>query len=322
MIMSRKARVLSKTGLYHIIFKGIGRQNLFEERADYEKMKSIILTVKSEMEFEIYAYCLMTNHVHLFIKEKNTGEVSKIMSKILSHYATWFNIKYIRSGPLFNNRYLSEPVEDEKYYMNLIRYIHQNPLKARVVGRVGQYQYSSYADYVDGNDTFTDIDFFLNMLSDERITAVKQFMEFNASEEEESFEISSSQKRSDAHIRRIIKSELEIDDPALIKSFDVELRNAVVKKLVEELGISKSALERETAISRGTIIRICKGKQKKIDKARISEQVKKQAEKKVEQKLPPTSAGGPLLSSGPFPRSRGNQPQPVQQRRSLPAELL
>lgn len=320
--MSRKPRLLSKTKMYHIIFKGIGRQNLFEERSDYEKMKSILSTVKGEMEFDLYAYCLMTNHVHLFIKEKNLGEISKIMSKILSHYATWFNIKYIRSGPLFSNRYMSEPVEDEKYYMNLIRYIHQNPVKARVVGRVGQYQYSSYSEYVDGNDTFTDIDFFLDMLSEDRAAAVRSFIELNASEEEESFEITSSQK-SDAHVRRLIKSELDIDDPALIKSFETELRNAVVKKLVEEMGISKSALERETGISRGTIIRICKGKQKKIAKAKISEQVKKQTENKVAQKLPrPQTVQH---------RSRGNQPQSVQQpqtaqtaqkRKALPTELL
>ncbi len=309
--------------MYHIIFKGIGRQNLFEERADYEKMKSVIEKAKSEMEFNLYAYCFMTNHVHLFIKEKNAGEISKIMSKILSHYATWFNIKYIRSGPLFNNRYLSEPVEDEKYYMNLVRYIHQNPVKARLSGRVGQYAYSSYGDYVNGNSAFTDIDFLLDMLSENRLAATEFFIEFNASDEEESFEIESSAQKNSALIRRIIKSELEIDDPSIIKTFDVELRNAIVKKLVEETGISKSALERATGISRGTIIRICKGKQKKLAKSKIAEQVKKQSEKKTEQKLPPTSDGGPLLSSGRFPRYRENQPQTVQQnRRSLPAELL
>ena len=70
MKMSRRPRLLSKTGMYHIIVKGIGRQNLFEERADYEKFKQIIKVVKAEMEFSLYAYCLMTNHVHLFIKEK------------------------------------------------------------------------------------------------------------------------------------------------------------------------------------------------------------------------------------------------------------
>ena len=300
MIMSRKARVLSKTGMYHVIVKGIGRQNLFEERADYEKFRSILERVKQEMGFSIYAYCLMTNHVHLFIKEKSRGALSRIMAKTLGTYATWFNIKYIRSGPLFNNRYMSAPVEDEKYYMSLIRYIHQNPLKARLVGRVGQYSYSSYRDYIDGDSSFTDIDFFLDMLSDNRKVAIESFAEFNSSDEEESFEITASSKDSSS-VRRIIKSALDIEDPALIKGFDTELRNAVVKKLVEELGISKSALERETGISRGTIIRICKGKQKRIAKSRMVEQVKIQAEKKFEQKV--------------------TRPQTVQ-RRSLPAELL
>ena len=287
--------------MYHIIYRGIGRQNLFEERADYSKMKDILSTVKSEMEFELYAYCLMTNHVHLFIKEKNAGDISRIMSKILSHYATWFNIKYIRSGPLFNNRYLSEPVEDEKYFLNLVRYIHQNPLKARLVGRVSQYRYSSYAAYAEGDDGFTDVDFLLDMLSENRRTAVQSFIEFHTTDEDDSFEITSSGKKSDAHIRRIIMSELEIDDVSLIKTFDAELRNAIIKKLVEEVGISKSALERETGISRGTIIRICKGKQKKIAKSKLAEQMKKQSEKKIEQEV--------------------QRPQTVQ-RRSLPAELL
>ena len=298
--MSRKPRLLSKTGMYHVIVKGIGRQNLFEERADYEKFRSILERVKQEMGFSIYAYCLMTNHVHLFIKEKSRGDLSRIMAKTLGTYATWFNIKYIRSGPLFNNRYMSAPVEDEKYYMSLIRYIHQNPLKARLVGRVGQYSYSSYRDYIDGDSSFTDIDFFLDMLSDNRKVAIESFAEFNSSDEEESFEITASSKDSSS-VRRIIKSALDIEDPALIKGFDTELRNAVVKKLVEELGISKSALERETGISRGTIIRICKGKQKRIAKSRMVEQVKIQAEKKFEQKV--------------------TRPQTVQ-RRSLPAELL
>ena len=289
--------------MYHIIVKGIGRQNLFEERADYEKFKEIVRVVKAEMNFSLYAYCLMTNHVHLFIKEKEIGQLSKIMSKILSHYALWFNIKYLRTGPLFNNRYMSEPVEDERYYLSLVRYIHQNPLKARIVGRVGQYPYSSYREYIDNDASFTDIDFCLDMLSDNRKTATENFVELNSSEEEESFEISSSHRNNDARIKRIIKSELDIDDPYLIKGFESELRDAVIKSLVLEKGISKSALERVTGISRGTIIRICNGKAKKIARKQIVAKVKKHTEKKIEQKLP--------------------RPQTVQQvRRSLPAELL
>ena len=77
MKMSRCARKLSQSGLYHIVFRGIGRQNIFEENADYEKLKEIILKVKEEMNLKLYAYCFMTNHVHLFVKEKELGDISK-----------------------------------------------------------------------------------------------------------------------------------------------------------------------------------------------------------------------------------------------------
>ena len=120
-VVSRQKRQLSQSGLYHIIFRGISRQNIFEEAADYVKLKEIIQKVLKETKAEIYAYCFMTNHVHLFLKENTLGDVSKIMTKILSHYATWFNIKYLRSGALFSNRYKSEPIEDERYYLGLIR---------------------------------------------------------------------------------------------------------------------------------------------------------------------------------------------------------
>lgn len=71
--MSRKARQYSQTGLYHIVYRGINRQNIFEEDSDYIKKINIISELKQEMQFGIYAYCLMANHVHLLLKENNIG---------------------------------------------------------------------------------------------------------------------------------------------------------------------------------------------------------------------------------------------------------
>lgn len=255
--MSRKPRKYSQSGLYHIIFRGIGRQNIFEENADYKKLKDIILKVKQEMKFELYAYCFMTNHVHLFVKENELGELSKIMSKVLSHYATWFNIKYLRSGALFSNRYKSEPVEDERYFLGLTRYIHQNPLKAKMISNIKDYQYSSYHDYISGDNSFTDIEFLLKMLNDDKDTAIRQFIEFCKAEENEDYEITESQRNRPEHIRRIIMSEIGGKEPAEIKFMSKTERNQLIKRLVFDKGISKSALERATGISRGTIIRIC-----------------------------------------------------------------
>ena len=255
--MSRQKRKISQTGLYHIIFRGISRQNIFEEDSDYLKLKEIIKKVKIEMKAELYAYCFMTNHVHLFIKENNTGDISKIMTKILSHYATWFNIKYLRYGTLFANRYKSEPVEDDRYYLGLIRYIHQNPLKAHMADTLNSYPYSSYHEYISSMQDITDIDFCLDMLHSNRETAIKQFIELNGCESEESFEISESQRKSPQYIRRLIMSEIDGKEPATIKEMTKLQRNELIKKFVFDKGISKSALERATGISRVTIIRVC-----------------------------------------------------------------
>ena len=254
--MSRCPRRLSESGMYHIMFRGISRQNIFEDNRDFKKMLEILKRVKSETGYELYAYCFMNNHVHLFIKEKEVGQISRIMSKILSHYALWFNKKYDRVGVLFENRYKSEPVEDERYYLGLVRYIHQNPLKAGMVENLEKYKWSSYNDYVKNANEFVDIDMCLEMLSANRKKAIRDFKEFNYILADESYAISSSNRKTAAQVKRIIEKELNGKAPDTMKAMPKEERNRLLKKLVLEKHISKSALERATGISRGTIIRI------------------------------------------------------------------
>lgn len=262
--MSRQARTLSKTGLYHIIFRGINKQNIFDEASDYIKLKEILKKVKSETNFELYAYCLMTNHVHLFIKEQNPGEISKIMTKILSSYAVWFNKKYQRSGSLFENRYKSEPVEDERYLIALIRYIHQNPIAAHISKTLSGYAHSSYHEYTDNSGDLTDIDFLLDMLHDDREIALSQFREISKITETEDFDIRNSRKKTTGQIRRIILIETGGIEPGEIKKLDRDLQNTIIKKLVSDSGLSKSEIQRATGLSRDTIIRICNGTRQKL----------------------------------------------------------
>ena len=92
--MSRLARAISGSGVYHILFRGVNQQDIFEEATDFEKLKETIMIVKKDLEFEIYAYCFMNNHVHIVLKEKNQGDISLIMKRILTKYARWYNIKY------------------------------------------------------------------------------------------------------------------------------------------------------------------------------------------------------------------------------------
>lgn len=255
--MSRIARRISETGMYHIMFQGVGKQNIFEEKSDYKKLKEILTRVKEETGFELYAYCFMTNHVHLFLKEENSGEISVIMKKILSHYATWFNRKYKRAGALFNNRYKSEPVEDERYFYGLCAYIHQNPIKAGMVKSLKAYEYSSYSEYADNDPDITDIDFLLDSMSENRDEAVSQFVELCNVREKDDYEISNTKRYGAGMVRRMIKAELDGAEPWTVKDLPKEQRDRLLERLVKNLGISKSEIIRETGISRYIIMKAC-----------------------------------------------------------------
>jgi len=115
------------------------------------------------MAFELHAYCLMSNHVHLLIKESKMGDISLVMKRLLTKYAIYFNRKYERNGALIASRYKSQPVEVNEYFIPLIRYIHQNSIKAGIVGTLEEYRFSSYRDYVRGG-TLTDTAFSLGLL--------------------------------------------------------------------------------------------------------------------------------------------------------------
>lgn len=252
--MSRPPRVLSKTGLYHIVFRGINRQNIFEEEKDFQKMIEIIDMVKSEKKFEIYAYCLMTNHVHLFIKEQNSGDIKKIMHKLLTRYVGWYNFKYQRSGSLIGNRYKSEPIEDESYYLTLVRYIHQNPIKAGIVENIKDYRWSSYNDYIKLLDRLTDKDFTLSLFSKRKKTAVNLFKEFHMEIGKEEFVITGGKRLTEEQVKRKIRGLTGGVDANEISQKPKAERNKIIASL-REAGLTIGQLERATGISRGIITR-------------------------------------------------------------------
>lgn len=173
--MPRTARIGSKTDIYHVIWRGVSRQNVFYEDRDFEKFLFIVRDAKSKFGFEVYAYCLMTNHIHILVKSRN---LSNDMKWVAEKYAQWFNIKYERAGHLFQDRFLSEPIENDSYLMTVVRYIHQNPVKANICGGVGDYRWSSYNSYLNGDKT-VDREIVL------KIMGIGEFIKFNNKEAED-----------------------------------------------------------------------------------------------------------------------------------------
>lgn len=145
--MVRKARAEVEGGLYHVITRGNNRQQIFNAPADYEKFLSLLTVQKGKLPFFLYAYCFMTNHVHLLI-ERQADTVGRIMHRVLTGYSQYYNRRYHRIGHLLQGRHKSILCQSERYLAELVRYIHLNPVRARMVKRPEQYQYSGHRSYL------------------------------------------------------------------------------------------------------------------------------------------------------------------------------
>jgi putative transposase len=209
--MPRAARKKCESKTYHIMLRGINHQSIFEDNEDYDKFIEVLETYSRDIRFEIYAYCLMGNHIHLLIKE-GKEEFSNTMKRIGASYVYWYNWQYNRKGHLFQDRYKSEAVEDDKYLLTVLRYIHQNPLKAGLVNDIGTYKWSSYREYT-GNAKIVDTDFILGIFDQDKDKAMQCFIKFN-NEMDNSKCLEETEARktiSDREIKQLVRDKYNIE---------------------------------------------------------------------------------------------------------------
>lgn len=150
--MARTARTKSVSGMYHIMVRGLNKQDIFLDVGDRMRYLDTLLQVKVKSGCQVHAYCLMSNHVHLLLEEGADVGVGEVMQQMGSSYALWFNHKYERLGYLFHDRFRSEPIETTDNVLAVMRYIHQNPVKAGMVAGCEGYVWSSYLAYATGKE--------------------------------------------------------------------------------------------------------------------------------------------------------------------------
>ena len=245
--MSRQARKRAESGIYHVMFRGIDRQLIFEEEQDYLFLLEIIGECKEICNFELYAYCLMGNHVHLLLKTLDDS-LETIMKRIAGRYVYWYNIKYKRIGHLFQDRFKSEPVEDDSYFMTVLRYIHQNPVKAKLCKKVSEYPFSSYSAYI-AEDSLVDTDFVLSILNRE------EFISFqNVQNTDTCMDVTPNtrQAATDDQAREIIQRISHCQTVTQFQSLDEKKKAQYVKK-IHEKGVSVRQLSRLTGTTKGMI---------------------------------------------------------------------
>ena len=153
--MSRVARKYLGTSFFHIMVQGIQKEYIFNHEKYIKKYLELLKKYTKELDIEIVAYCIMSNHAHMLLYTENTDAMSKAMQRINTSYAQYYNkVKEGRVGYVFRNRFKSEPITNKRYLLQCIKYIHQNPVKANMVVKSEDYQFSSYNEYKNNEKKF------------------------------------------------------------------------------------------------------------------------------------------------------------------------
>lgn len=164
--MPRTARSISESGFLHIMIRGLNKQLIFHENNDYEYFIYLMNKTKEKCDVSLHAYCLLPNHAHILLRslDKQPG---KYIQHIGTSYAQHYNKVNERVGHLFQDRYKSEMINTDEYFMAALRYIHYNPVKAGLVKQPEQYSWSSYPEYI-GTNTLTDTQFALSLFGSKK----------------------------------------------------------------------------------------------------------------------------------------------------------
>ena len=244
--MPRCARKQSESNIYHIMLRGINRQNIFEDAEDYGKMLRLLKDYQRVCGYSLFAYCLMSNHLHLLL-QPGDEPLEKIFRRLGASYVYWFNGKYGRSGHLFQDRYKSEPVKNDGCFLNVIRYIHMNPVKSGKCHRPEEYAYSSFSNY------------FSNELIDSAPVLDRMdqqtFYSFHAEENQDAF-MDMGKKRparmTDEKALKKMKKISGCENAGEFQTLPVERRNAALSRLLKS-GVSIRQTSRITGVSVGIV---------------------------------------------------------------------
>jgi REP element-mobilizing transposase RayT len=149
--MPRRPRRNVDTSFLHVIVQGIDKKYIFNSKKSIEIYIKIMLEGLEKYKLKLIAYCVMNNHAHMLFYVENVNELSQYMKYINVKYSRYFNKKEKRVGYVFRDRFLSQPIYNQKYLYKCVAYIHMNPVKAQIVSEPGNYPYSSYSDFIAKN---------------------------------------------------------------------------------------------------------------------------------------------------------------------------
>ena len=267
-------RKASESGVYHVMIRPVAKQLLFENDEDYQTFVKILAWALEHYECELYAYCLMDNHVHLLLKSPD-GKPSAFMAKLQELYARYFNAAYHRQGSLFQPRFRSKPIDTDTYLLAALRYVLNNP-KDTGVADYREYPWSSYREYValrevpqplritntsfvknffDGADAFAK---FVAGANNQAKGSAKGRQAGAAVDADSYYAYSRLWKRpkmGDKAALKLLKNISGVKSAADVAGLPKEQRNEVLREL-HQRGVSANQLSQLTGVSIATVYRI------------------------------------------------------------------
>lgn len=267
--MARKARIRSSLNLYHVIIRGINKQDIFIDNQDKNKLIKELSIAKEKFNFKLYAYVIMPNHLHMVIKENDTS-ISKIMHRIQLCYSEYLNIKYQRVGHVFQGRFTSKNIENEEYLKCVIRYVHLNPDKAKIE-KYDLYYWSSYKQYIEKrqNNDLVDTEEILRLFGSNKESLKEKFIEYHKEKSKydyksEDVEFEMMNKLDDSTLIRIITEEMNIPNIYEVQKLNNTYRDKILIELLSIRGTTAKQISRITGISINIIQKIANSEKNKI----------------------------------------------------------
>jgi putative transposase len=177
--MARPLRIQYSDAWYHVMNRGNRREQIFIDRGDYYAFIDLLKDCVEMWNIRVVAYCLMGTHYHILLQTPDAN-LSRCMRHINGVYTQHFNRSHGLDGHLFRGRYKSILVDSDVYLLELLRYIHRNPIEAGMVDRLGSYQWSSHKGYLSRSDKWKWLhkDYVLNIFSTKKNEALKRYRAF------------------------------------------------------------------------------------------------------------------------------------------------
>ncbi len=247
--MATPKRKESSLGIYHVIYRGVNKQQIFVDNEDFEKFLAVLRKYEPICDFKLLGYCLMSNHIHLIIKVGKMP-LARIFQHVIPSFVYWYNKKYSRVGSLFQSRFKSRPINSTNQLLTVIRYVHQNPVKAGICKHPKEYKYSSFRGYF-ANDLI-DAAFVRSFISPNDFTA------FNCDKNEDRcMDIEDERPRLNDKVAMKIMADISgCGNPTEFQALSADLRDKALLSM-REAGISYTQASRITGISYGMIRKAC-----------------------------------------------------------------